>query len=125
MIQRHPQTVRHDRVSAPGSHDLGHKAATVAHARAFDDDAGDDRPGRGTGLLLGGADDAESVKPLLFSVSETCKMLGLSQSSIYVLISKGELETVRFASVDSVRITRESITRLLEAGKDRAPRTCG
>ena len=44
----------------------------------------------------GGADDAESVKPLLFSVSETCKMLGLSQSSIYVLISKGELETVRF-----------------------------
>jgi excisionase family DNA binding protein len=70
----------------------------------------------------GGADDAESVKPLLFSVSETCKMLGLSQSSIYVLISKGELETVRFASVDSVRITRESITRLLNTGRSRRPR---
>jgi excisionase family DNA binding protein len=66
--------------------------------------------------------DAESVKPLLYSVAETCKLLGLSQSSIYLMINAEELEAVRFGSVDSVRITRASIERLLEAGKERKPR---
>jgi excisionase family DNA binding protein len=66
--------------------------------------------------------DVESVKPLLYSVAQTCALLGLSQSSIYVLISKGELQTVRFGGIDSLRITHASIMRLLEAGKDRKPR---
>jgi Helix-turn-helix domain len=59
---------------------------------------------------------------LLYSVAQTCKLIGLAQSSVYVLISKGELEAVRFENVDAIRITGESIKCLIERGKGRKPR---
>jgi hypothetical protein len=43
-VQRHAQAVGDHRVGPPGGRELGDKAATVAHARAFDDDPGHDRP---------------------------------------------------------------------------------
>src|ERR1700722_13038361 len=66
-VQGHAQAVGDHRVGAPGGGELGDKAAAVAHARAFDDDPGHDRPthaGRlGPRLPSAGPEPAARCRP--------------------------------------------------------------
>ena len=53
MSSADPQAVGDHGVGAPGGGEFGDEAAAVAHARAFDDDAGHDRPGVRADPVLG------------------------------------------------------------------------
>jgi|688.fasta_scaffold645541_2 excisionase family DNA binding protein len=59
------------------------------------------------GLIM----NIEKGVPKIFSVSETAQILGCSRSQIYVLISDGELESVKIRG--SRRVTENQILRYI------------
>ncbi len=52
------------------------------------------------------------MQPIIVSINDTAKALGLGRTSIYALIREGRLETVKLGRRNLVKV--ESIRRLLE-----------
>ncbi|WP_430416296.1 helix-turn-helix domain-containing protein [Parasphingorhabdus sp.] len=50
------------------------------------------------------------MKPILVSINETAKLLGLGRTSIYALINSGKLETAQIGRRNLVKM--ESIEKL-------------
>ena len=57
--------------------------------------------------------------PMLMSVAELRCWLNLSRSKIYELISSGEISSIRFGR--SIKIPRDCLKSLIEAGEDGRP----
>jgi excisionase family DNA binding protein len=53
------------------------------------------------------------VTAALYTIPQACEILCIGRSTAYNLISRGELEGVRFAGLSLIRVTRKSVDRLL------------
>lgn len=56
------------------------------------------------------------MEPLVISVNETAKALGIGRSSVYGLIKSGGLDAIKIGT--RTLITAASITRLTEARRE-------
>ena len=60
--------------------------------------------------------EPEPVGPLLLRVAEAAEVLAISRSSLYQLMSAGEVRTVRLGR--AVRVPRREVERLADGGAD-------
>jgi excisionase family DNA binding protein len=58
-------------------------------------------------------DQAENTPPLVISVPEAGRRLGIGRSSAYAAAARGEIPTVRFGGL--LRVPLRAIERLLDA----------
>jgi excisionase family DNA binding protein len=60
-------------------------------------------------------DFREEAGPICVSISEACRLLSVSRSSLYNMIASGEIEKVKLRS--SSRILTSSLHMLIEANR--------
>lgn len=53
-----------------------------------------------------------SIAPVTMRVPEACRYLGIGRSTLYVLIGKGEIETIKLGA--STLVVTESLQRLVD-----------
>jgi len=58
------------------------------------------------------------MEPILTTVSETARLLNVSRAKVFVMLQRGELESVKLGNMRRVRVA--SIKRLAETGTGRA-----
>ena len=54
------------------------------------------------------------MEPLVLSINETAKTLGIGRSSVYALIKSGSLDAIKIGT--RTLLTTESIRRLAQSG---------
>lgn len=54
------------------------------------------------------------MEPLVLSINETAKALGIGRSSVYALIKSGSLDAIKIGT--RTLLTTESIRRLAQSG---------
>ena len=59
-----------------------------------------------------------SIEPIAMRVPEACRYLGIGRSTLYVLISEGEIEFIRLGS--STLVLTESLQSLVERRRNQA-----
>lgn len=53
----------------------------------------------------------EKNEPIAFGINDVCRMLGISRTSVYKIISDGQLKTIRIAG--RTLILRSEINRMI------------
>ena len=70
-------------------------------------------------IVLAAAAIPMAVKPELFTIAEVCKILAISNTTVYTLIARGELTAVKIGNktrnARGTRITARSVEALLAA----------
>lgn len=75
-------------------------------------------PARTGGAVNGGAGYHLGVGPISMRVNDACRYTGISRSTLYPLIAKGEVEVIKLGA--STLVITESLKRYVE-GKRRLP----
>lgn len=57
-----------------------------------------------------------AIEPIALRIPEACRYLGIGRSTLYVLISKGEVEVIKLGS--STLVLTASLRRLVERLRD-------
>lgn len=65
-----------------------------------------------------GPDRSRSIEPIAMRVPEACRYIGISRSTLYVLITQGEIEIVKLGS--STLVLTESLRQLIATRRDGA-----
>jgi excisionase family DNA binding protein len=58
---------------------------------------------------------AAKVEAALYTIPQACEILCIGRSTAYALIGRGNLDAVRLPGLNIIRVTRESVERLLGA----------
>ncbi len=61
-------------------------------------------------------DQRPAVEPIAMRVPEACRYLGIGRSTLYVLISEGEIEFIKLGS--ATLVLTESLKELVERKRD-------
>jgi len=64
-------------------------------------------------------DQRRAVEPIAMRVPEACRYLGIGRSTLYVLISEGEIEFIKLGS--ATLVLTESLKELVERRRETLP----
>ena len=69
-------------------------------------------PSDGTTEHLCEPNDRSTIAPITMRVADACRFIGISRSTLYVLISRREVEIIKLGN--ATLVLTESLTRLVE-----------